>query len=162
MSKKAIVVYFTSSLHTETVSKYIAEITGSDLCEIKPVVPYTTQYSSLVKQASEEIKNGIKPEIEKMPFDINSYDTIYVGSPNWCGTVVPVVSTFLTKYDFTDKIILPFITHGGGGMGHADKTIQELCPSAHVKEVLQIQGDGGKMLRGSVMGWLENVGETHL
>ena len=50
------------------------------------------------------------------------------------------VFTFLEKYDFSGKTILPFCTHEGSGMGASEADLRKTCPSAKVKKGLAIQG----------------------
>ena len=71
----------------------------------------------MVDQAKDEIRHGYHPTIKKDNVDLNSYDTVYLGSPIWWGTMAPPVMIFLSENDLDGKTILPFTTHGGGGRG---------------------------------------------
>ncbi len=42
------------------------------------------------------------------------------------------VYTFLERFDFTGKTILPFCTHEGSGLGHSEADIRRLCHGAKV------------------------------
>ena len=91
--------------------------TGADLLEIIPETPYSENYNTVVDQAKDEIRHGYHPTIKKDNVDLNSYDTVYLGSPIWWGTMAPPVMNFLSENDLDGKTILPFTTHGGGGRG---------------------------------------------
>lgn len=83
---------------------------------------------------------GDRPELKTYPEDIARYDTIYLGYPNYWGTMPMAVFSFLEKYDFTDKLIKPFCTHEGSLMGSSESDIKKNCPSAKVGNGLAIHG----------------------
>ena len=72
--------------------------------------------------------------------DMERYDTVYVGFPNWWGTMPMAVHAFLESYDFAGKTLVPFCTHEGGGMGDSVRDIRRLCPGATVLEGLAVRG----------------------
>ena len=86
---------------------------------------------------------GKLPELTETDFDMSAYDTVYVGSPIWFGTIAAPIAAFLTEADLTGKIVKPFVTHGGGGKGHTDKDVAALCPGSDVKPALAVY-EGGK------------------
>lgn len=128
--QKSIVIFYIWAGHTRKMAEVIAKQTGADLLEIKPKIPYTQDYNAVVSQAKKEIMEGYLPPIEKIDHDLSKYDTIYIGTPIWWGTLAPPLTTFLKEQDFSGKIILPFSTHGGGGKGHSDKDIAQICTGA--------------------------------
>ena len=72
--------------------------------------------------------------------DLESYDTIFVGYPNWCGTMPRVVSTFLEHYDLKGKTIIPFCTNEGSGMGRSERDLKHVAVGATIKDGLSIHG----------------------
>ena len=84
----------------------------------------------------------------------DAYDTIYLGYPNYWGTMPMAVFTFLERYDFTGKTIHPFCTHEGSGLGHSEKDIRRLCPGAKVEAGLAIQGGHAKEARKALENWI--------
>ena len=77
---------------------------------------------------------------------------------NWWNTIAPPVATFLSEYDLAGKTIVPFCTHGGGGLGNIGKDIAKLCPQSTVLSSLEIYGSGGVGAQASVRAWLSRVG----
>jgi flavodoxin len=67
--------------------------------------------------------------------NMDSYHVIFLGYPNWWGTMPMPVFTFLEEYDFSGKTIIPFCTHEGSGMGRSEKDIAKLCPKATILKV---------------------------
>lgn len=89
--------------NTEKAAKMIADMTGADLFKIEQKIPYAADYNTCIAQAKEDKQTGKRPEILNLPQDIDQYDEIYLGYPNYWGTMPMAVYTFLESYDFTGK-----------------------------------------------------------
>lgn len=59
------------------------------------------------------------------------------------------VLTFLATYDFTDKTIIPFNTHGGYGAGQMVAQIQAAVGDALVLPILSVAG--GQEISGQLL-----------
>lgn len=140
--------------NTKVVAKKIQELTGSDLFEIDTISPYPEDYIETTNIAKTELKDNARPELTGTIPDMDSYDVIYLGYPNWWGTMPMVVYTFLESYDFSGKTIIPFCTHEGSGMGHSERDIRKLCPNTIVLSGLPIRGGSVKSVDGSLKSWL--------
>ena len=154
----SIVLYYTWSGKTREMAQIICELTGADKEQIVPQIPYSSHYSEVVNQAKKEIKEGHLPFIQAIDIDFNKYDVIYIGTPIWWGTMAPPVATFLSQTDLHDKIIMPFSTHGGGGKGHADRDIKNLCKGAEVKDMFTAYEGGGRLAKRDIGKWIDESG----
>ncbi|MBQ4405007.1 MAG: twin-arginine translocation signal domain-containing protein [Selenomonadaceae bacterium] len=125
--------------NTAIIAELIAQKTGGDLFEIKPVTPYPDSYEECKKVASREKATKARP-----PFignvDISGYDIIFCGYPIWYGDAPQIVYTFLEGHDFSGKKIVPFCTHGGSGLSSTDQNIMLTCPTAKILQGFAIQG----------------------
>lgn len=65
------------------------------------------------------------------------------------------VFTFLERFDFTGKTILPFCTHEGSGLGRSAADIKRLCPGAEVRKGLALHGGSVQSARPAIARWLE-------
>jgi len=139
-SPKVLTIYYSYAGNTRKVAHAIHQIVGGDLVEIEPVAPYPGNYNAVVEQAKRELHTGYLPKLKTHAGDTSSYDTIFVGSPNWWSTVAPPVTTFLSEAALSGKTIIPFISHGGGGLGRSARDIAMLCPHATVLESLAVYG----------------------
>jgi flavodoxin len=86
---------------------------------------------------------------------MDSYDVIYMGYPNWWGTMPMAVFTFLESYDFSGKTIIPYCTHEGSGMGRSERDIKKLCPNARVLPGLAIRGGTVDRADKDLSNWLK-------
>ena len=112
---RTLVAYYSRSGNTRFAAETIARAVNADLFEIKPFVPYPAEYKDCVAAAKAEIEVKARPTLATGLINAGDYDTIYVGSPVWCGVMAPPVATFLSMTDLTGKNVIPFFTHGGGG-----------------------------------------------
>ena len=112
---KILIAYYSWSGHTKKVAEAIQNEIGGDLFEIQPETAYSDDYKTVVDQAKKEINEGYRPALKNNVANIAQYDIVFIGSPNWWGTIAPVVSTFVEQNDLSGKTVVPFITHGSGG-----------------------------------------------
>ncbi|MDE5855544.1 MAG: NAD(P)H-dependent oxidoreductase [Anaeroplasmataceae bacterium] len=140
--------------NTEIVAEIIAKHTGGDLFEIETVKDYSLDYHKCIDEARKELHANERPELKSFIESIEEFDTIFVGYPNWWGTMPMAVFTFLEHYDFTEKTILPFCTNEGSGMGSSELDLNRLCKGATVKSGLSIHGAEAKDSEAKVVAWL--------
>lgn len=153
-NNKILIVYFSHSGNTRIVAEKIKNATGGDIFEIIPTVAYPTDYKTVVDQADKEISEGYKPELKTKLDNIEQYDIIIVGSPNWWNTFAPPVATFLSSYNLDGKTIVPFITHEGSALGRSVADIKKLCPKSIVLKGLAIRGTKVKNSDTEISKWL--------
>ncbi len=155
--KKMLVAYFSHTGNTRAIAGMIQEATGADVFEIVPANPYPESYGEVLARGRQELKDNIMPELKTAVPDIAPYDVIFVGSPNWFNTVVPPVMTFLSGRDFSGKTIVPFMTHGGGGLGKSFEDMKRLAPGATLLEGRAFRGDAVKDAGADVLVWLRGL-----
>ena len=126
--------------NTEQVANMLAQLTGGDRFHIQQKVPYSDDYQACVAQARQDWQDKARPEVVGLPANLDGYDEIYLGYPNYCGTMPMAVYTFLEQGDFSGKTICPLCTHEGSGLGRSEADIRRLAPKATVKKGLAIHG----------------------
>ena len=104
--------------------------------------------------ASKEQTDGARPELSSELENIDDYDTVILGYPNWWGDMPMAVYSFLDKYDFSGKIIMPHCTNGGSGLSNTADAIAELEPDAVVKDGLSIPRGEAADCNAEVTAWL--------
>ena len=110
--------------NTERVAEFVQKAVGGDLFEIETVREYSKDYMVCIEEAKAELREGARPELKKYPESIEQYDTIFVGYPNWWGTMPMCVYTFLEHFDLTGKKIVPFCTNEGSGLGGSERELK--------------------------------------
>ena len=155
--KKMLVAYFSHTGNTRTIAQMIKDATGADIFEIVPVEPYPAEHSVVLEQSKQELKADYRPELKSAVPDFAPYDVVFVGSPNWWSTITPPVMTFLSSCDFKGKTIVPFMTHGGGGMGKSIEDVKRLAPGATVLEGRAFRGDAVADAGEDVRAWLREL-----
>ncbi len=138
MSKK-LVAYFSASGTTAKLAKTLSNAIGADLFEIKPQQPYTEadlNWNDPKSRSSIEMKEkkNFRPAIANKVENIEQYDVIYIGFPIWWYVAPTIINAFLEQYDLTGKVIIPFATSGGSGMGSTNKELRAFCKGAALKE----------------------------
>lgn len=129
---KSLVVYFSKSGTTRAAAKKIAAVAGADLLEIKTRKTYTSDYDKLLDIAEKEQKNNSRPAVSTGIKNLKQYDVIYLGYPIWWGKEPMAVRTFLEKYKWTGKTVIPFCTSGGSGIKGSLSGIKKYASGAKV------------------------------
>ena len=140
--------------NTEIIAEFIQKAVVCDIFEIKTMKNYPIDYTECIIVAKEELKQKARPELKNYLKSIDDYDTIYLGYPCWWGLPPMAVFTFLEKYDFSGKIIRPFSTHEGSGLGGSVAQIKKICPKASVLSGLAIHGADAANSENQVIQWI--------
>lgn len=146
--------------NTERVAKMIQALTGAELFQVERLQPYSASYQGCVQEAAAEAKADARPPLKENLESLEEYDTIFLGYPNWCGTMPMVLFTFLESHDLTGKRIFPFCTNEGSGLGHSEEDLRRICPNATVGEGLSLRGSQVEESQAAVEAWVKGVTET--
>ena len=150
--------------NTEIMARYIKEYLGdrADGFKIDPVVSYPTNYKECTEVATREKNSNARPEFKNVEvLDLSKYDTILLGYPIWWGDVPMIINTFLEKYNFSGKTIIPFNTHEGSGDAGTYATIKNKMSSSNVNtNGLSIRGAIAReeSSKSTVENWLKGLG----
>lgn len=156
-AKKVLVAYFSWSGNTRSVANQIAELTDGKLFEIQTTTPYPEEYRLCTEVAKKEKEANARPELKTKVDNINTYDVIFVGYPNWWGTAPMAIWTFLENYNFSGKTVIPFCTHGGGGEQNCFKDFVKHTEKATIKKGFLINGGSANSARTKVEKWLHEI-----
>ena len=136
--KCALTVYFSCTGNTKDLAEKIAQTAGTDLYEIVPEIPYTSDdlnYNNNSSRANQEMNNpDARPAISGSIENISDYDTIILGYPIWWGTIPRIINTFLESYDLSGKTIMPFCTSGSTGISGSVSEIRNAYPDITITE----------------------------
>lgn len=117
--------------HTAAAAETIARAVGADLYGLETVESYAADHMQMVREAKEEFDRGMRRPLREYP-DISSYDTVFVGFPNWFGTLPLPMAGFLERCDWSGKRLIPFVTSGGSGFARSLDDLKKYCPGAEI------------------------------
>lgn len=145
--------------NTEYVAKVVQQTIGGDLFRIETVQQYPLDHDPLVDQAADEQDEDARPELATQVENLDQYDYIILGFPNWWGDLPMPLYTFLEEYDFGGKTIIPFVTHGGSGFSDTRNTIARLQPDAEVSSnTLSLSRNNVADSEEEIISWAESLG----
>ena len=148
--------------NTAIMAEFVAQKTGADLFEIKPVTPYPEDYRACTEVAKKEQETNARPEIAAYPENLQNYDTIFLGYPVYWSDMPMIIYTFLEKQDFNGKTIIPFCTSAGTYMTGKESSIPEIAKGSTIRDGLGIRGKDCQEKPGEVRAkvdeWLTGLG----
>ena len=152
-----LVAYFSSSGNTRVIAGLLQRALGADLFEVVPATPYPEDYLATVEQARQERDRGFEPALKHRMPDIARYATVLLGLPIWGETAPSIVRSFLSAHDLGGKTLVPFITHGGYGLGSSERVIAQHAPKAMLRPAFSMQADQERHTMNLVDAWLGNA-----
>jgi flavodoxin len=151
-----LVAYFSWSGHTQNLAQTISSMTGGSLFRIEPKTPYTDDYQELAYTiARNEKANDTRPELADSDLDISGYEYIFVGCPVWWSDAPMIIHTFLEKYDFSGKTVIPFCTYASGAGGTLSDIVNATPNSSHLDG---FGTSGSSISTSNVSSWLQRIG----
>ena len=143
--------------NSQVIGQMIQDATGGDIVSINAKERYPSSYSDTVLVADEEMKRQGLPELAGMPENIDGYDMVFLVFPLWWNTIPKPVEAFLNSYDFSEKTVMPVVTHGGGGAGRSIEDIKTACGGTVYEKPLEIYCGDIPYCRESVAEWLKRL-----
>ena len=154
---KVLVAYFTRTGNTRLIATQIARALDATLFQILPAEAYPDDYSAQVAQAEAERLRGYEPPLRETVRDLEAHEIVFLGFPIWGMTAPAVIRTFLREHDLSGKTLVPFITHGGYGLGNSLAVIADHAPRAHLVETFSRECDQERESLRQVTEWLARI-----
>jgi|KBSMisStandDraft_5_1062788.scaffolds.fasta_scaffold00119_29 flavodoxin len=168
--KKVLIVYLSRTKNTKAVAEIIQQQTGGKLVPLELATPYPENYRQTVDQVVHENETGYLPPLKTTIDSIGQYNIVFIGFPTWDMKMPPPMKSFLHKYDLGGKIVVPFNTNAGYGVGSGFQTVKQMCPNSLVLEgystkggiekdgvLFVIEGEKDKQVRDEVKSWLRRI-----
>lgn len=110
------------------LAQWIEEETGGDKFSILTKEPYSSDYDTCLDRAIEEHDDNARPAIQGHIDNMDDYDIVFLGFPNWWYSCPMAILTFIEEYDLSGKTIIPFCSHGTGGFAASLRDIGNALP----------------------------------
>lgn len=156
--KKAVIIYYSRSGNTAKLAEFIEARTKLPMIRIDVKEPYAAAYGDMTDIARAEVRAGKRRELSTQIPDLSGYETVFIGSPYWWGSLSVPMATFLMDHPLDGKTIHPFITSGSSSPRGALSRIAELCPRAKMGEHFYVPGSQAAGAQADVNAWLEKIG----
>jgi flavodoxin len=156
-NKKSLVVYFSHSGNTKVIAEYIKDEVNSDIHRVLTEYKYSNNYQTCLMESRKDNKENARPKLVEDFKNIKDYDVIFIGYPIWWGTMPMAMFTFLESKDLKDKVIIPFCTHEGSGLGKSESDIKNLCPDSKIINGLEIRGKEVKNVKEDIINWIKKI-----
>lgn len=142
---KTLVAYFSATGTTENVAKKIAKATNGELYKIQPEKEYSAEdldWTVKTSRCCQENDNpNARPAFQKTKENLDAYDVIYLGYPNWWNGAPRIINSFVEAYGLKGKTVIPFMTSGGSQIENSERQLKKLYPEVNWKK--------GKLLNGA-------------
>lgn len=170
-AKNILIVYLSRTQNTKAVAEMIEQNVGGNLVALELETPYPDDYKEIVAQVQKENETDFLPLLKTKIDSIDKYDVVFIGFPTWGMQLPPPMKSFLRGHNFKDKIIVPFNTNAGYGIGSSFDIVKELAPNSKILEGFSVEGgkerDGilfvmegekERKVRDEVKKWLQKIG----
>lgn len=157
LPKPVLVAYFSLSGNTRVVAGLLQRAFAADVFEIRPAAPYPDEYLATVEEARRERDKGLERAPQSKVPDLGKYGTVLLGFPIWGETAPPLIRGFLSAHDLDGKTLVPFITHGGYGLGHSESVLAAHAPTALLRPAFSMEADQERKTMDRVNVWLGNL-----
>lgn len=145
--------------NVEQLALWVQERTGGELFSIRVTEPYPSDWDECLERANEEKADGARPELAQSVENMEDYDVIFLGYPNWWYSCPMAILSFLEEYDLSGKQIYLFCSHGTGGLASSVEDIRAAIPNSSISEhVFDVYEEDAASSKQDIETWLEELG----
>lgn len=135
-----LIIYLSRTQNTQVVAEIIHQYIGGDLASIELEKPYPSDYLTMVQQVHQENNQEYLPLLKKNIVSIESYDVVFIGFPTWDMQMPPPIKAFLNETNLSGKVVVPFHTHAGYGVGSGFVQLEQRCSGCILLQGIEIKG----------------------
>lgn len=145
--------------NVQELAGWVQEETGGDLFAIRVTEPYPSDWDSCLARANEERGNDARPALEDQVENLDQYDTIFLGYPNWWYGVPMAILTFLEENDLSGKDVYLFCSHGTGGLARSVEIITAAAPGASISDnIFDCYEEEASDSQSDIQDWVNELG----
>ena len=146
--------------NVQQLAQWVSERTGGDLFSIQVTEPYSSDWDACLERANQERAEDARPELTTSVEQLERYDTVFLGYPNWWYGVPMALLSFLEENDLSDKQVYLFCSHGTGGLASSVEQIDEALPdsTALSENIFDVYEEDASSSQQDILAWLEELG----
>lgn len=146
--------------NVQQLAQWVSERTGGDLFSIQVTEPYSSDWDACLERANQERAEDARPELTASVEQLEQYDTVFLGYPNWWYGVPMALLSFLEENDLSDKQVYLFCSHGTGGLASSVEQIEEALPdsTALSENIFDVYEEDAASSQQDILAWLEELG----
>ena len=146
--------------NVQQLAQWVSERTGGDLFSIQVTDPYSSDWDACLERANQERAEDARPELTASVEQLERYDTVFLGYPNWWYGVPMALLSFLEENDLSDKQVYLFCSHGTGGLASSVEQIDEALPdsTALSENIFDVYEEDAASSQQDILTWLEELG----
>lgn len=146
--------------NVQQLAQWVSERTGGDLFSIQVTDPYSSDWDACLERANQERAEDARPELTASVEQLERYDTVFLGYPNWWYGVPMALLSFLEENDLSDKQVYLFCSHGTGGLASSVEQIDEALPdsTALSENIFDVYEEDASSSQQDILAWLEELG----
>ena len=146
--------------NVQQLAQWVSERTGGDLFSIQVTDPYSSNWDACLERANQERAEDARPELTASVEQLERYDTVFLGYPNWWYGVPMALLSFLEENDLSDKQVYLFCSHGTGGLASSVEQIDEALPdsTALSENIFDVYEEDAASSQQDILAWLEELG----
>lgn len=145
--------------NVQQLATWVQEETGGQLFSIQVKEPYPSDWDECLSRANEERRDDARPELVANVENIDEYDVVFLGYPNWWyGVPMPLLS-FLEANDLSDKQVYLFCSHGTGGLANSVEIISEALPDSTISDnIFDCYEEDAPNSQEDISNWVSELG----
>lgn len=148
--------------NVQQLANWVQEETGGDLFSIRVTDPYPSDWDDCLARANQERGDNARPELVENVDNLEQYDTVFLGYPNWWYGVPMALLTFLEQNDLSGKQVYLFCSHGTGGLANSVELITEAAPNAIISDnIFDCYEEEASSSEEPIRGWVNSLGFSH-
>lgn len=145
--------------NVQQLAGWVQEATGGDIFSIRVTEPYPSGWDECLSRANEERGADARPELVDDVEDLERYDTIFLGYPNWWYGVPMALLSFLETHDLSGKQVYLFCSHGTGGLANSVSIITDAVPEAIISDdIFDCYEEDAADSHDAVTSWVQRLG----
>lgn len=145
--------------NVQQLATWVQEETGGDIFSIRVTDPYPSDWDDCLERANEERGSDVRPELQENVENIDQYDTVFLGYPNWWYGVPMALLSFLEQNDLSGKDVYLFCSHGTGGLANSVEQIAEASPEVIISDsIFDCYEEEASSSEDEIQSWVNDLG----